>query len=83
EFRKLMAEELPELVEGYKQVPEGMRRAERNGSSPDRQLVEGLKVVDDELRRMGEQLVSGDLDKLATQGRYLELKYRGAEDQRD
>lgn len=83
EFRKLMAEELPELVEGYKQVPEGMRRVERNGSSPDRQLVDGLKVVDDELRRMGEQLVSGDLDKLATQGRYLELKYRGAEDQRD
>lgn len=81
EFRKLMAEELPELVEGYKQLPEAMRRTERNGSSPDRQLVDGLKVVDDELRRMGEQLVSGDLDKLATQGRYLELKYRGAEDE--
>ncbi|MES2495077.1 MAG: hypothetical protein V4618_03100 [Pseudomonadota bacterium] len=77
EFRKLMAEELPELVEGYKRVPEAMRRAERNGSSPDRQLVEGLRVVDEELARMGEQLVSGDLNKLATQGRYLELKYRG------
>ncbi|ATE65356.1 hypothetical protein [Rhizorhabdus dicambivorans] len=81
EFRKLVAEELPELVEGYKRVPEGMRRAERNGSSPDRQLLEGLKVVDDELRRMGEQVVSGDLDKLATQGRYLELKYKGADDE--
>jgi hypothetical protein len=82
EFRKLMAEELPDLVEGYKKVPEGMRRAERNGGgSPDKQLVEGLRVVDDELRRMGEQLVSGDLDKLATQGRYLELKYRGADDE--
>jgi hypothetical protein len=80
EFRKLIAEELPELVEGYKRVPDAMRRAERNGSSPDRQLVDGLKVVDDELRRMGEQVVSGDLDKLATQGRYLELKYRGADD---
>ncbi|KQX20072.1 MULTISPECIES: hypothetical protein [unclassified Sphingomonas] len=77
EFRKLMAEELPELVEGYKKVPEGMRRAERNGSSPDAQLVEGLRVVDEELARMSEQLVSGDLNKLATQGRYLELKYRG------
>jgi hypothetical protein len=80
EFRKLVAEELPELVEGYKRVPDAMRRAERNGSSPDKQLVDGLKVVDDELRRMGEQVVSGDLDKLATQGRYLELKYRGADD---
>ena len=77
EFRKLMAEELPELVEGYKRVPERMRRETRNGSSPDKQLVEGLRVVDEELLRMSEQLVSGDLDKLATQGRYLALKYRG------
>lgn len=77
EFRKLLAEELPELVEGYKRVPEAMRREIRNGgSSPDKQLVEGLRVVDEELVRMSEQLASGDLDKLATQGRYLELKYR-------
>ena len=77
EFRKLMAEELPELVEGYKRVPEALRREERNGSSPDRTLIEGLRVVDEELVRMSEQLASGDLNKLATQGRYLELKYRG------
>lgn len=77
EFRKLMAEELPELVEGYKRVPEALRREERNGSSPDKTLVEGLRVVDEELVRMSEQLASGDLNKLATQGRYLELKYRG------
>ena len=77
EFRKLMAEELPELVEGYKRVPEGMRREARNGTSPDKTLIEGLRVVDDELLRMSEQLASGDLNKLATQGRYLELKYRG------
>lgn len=78
DFRKLIAEELPELVEGYKRVPEGMRRQDRNGgASPDRQLIEGLRVVDEELLRMSEQMASGDLDKLATQGRYLELKYRG------
>jgi hypothetical protein len=77
EFRKLMAEELPELVEGYKRVPEALRREDRNGSSPDKTLVEGLRVVDEELVRMSEQLASGDLNKLATQGRYLELKYRG------
>jgi hypothetical protein len=45
--------------------------------SPDKQLVEGLHVVDAELQRMSEQLASGDLHKLATQGRYLELKYQG------
>ena len=77
EFRKLMAEELPELVEGYQRVPEPMRREARNGTSPDKTLVEGLRVVDEELLRMSEQLASGDLNKLATQGRYLELKYRG------
>lgn len=77
EFRKLMAVELPELVEGYRRVPEALRREERNGSSPDRTLVDGLRLVDEELVRMSEQLASGDLNKLATQGRYLELKYRG------
>ena len=77
ELRKLMAEELPELVDGYRKVPEAMRREARNGSSPDKQLIDGLRVVDEELQRMSEQLASGDLNKLATQGRYLELKYRG------
>lgn len=77
ELRKLMAEELPELVDTYRKVPEAMRRETRNGTSPDKQLFEGLRVVDEELTRMSETLASGDLNKLATQGRYLELKYRG------
>ncbi|SDC89000.1 hypothetical protein SAMN05444678_106228 [Sphingomonas sp. YR710] len=77
EVRKLMAVELPELIDGYRKLPENLRRETRNGTSPDRQLVEGLKVVDEELKRMSEQLASGDLHKLATQNRYLELKYRG------
>ncbi|WP_156678360.1 hypothetical protein [Sphingomonas profundi] len=80
ELRKLMAEELPELVSGYQRVPAHLRRDESRGLSPDRQLVEGLTVVDSELARMAEQLARGDLDRLATQNRYLELKYRGAED---
>lgn len=75
--RKLMAVELPELVDGYRKLPENLRRENRNGTSPDKQLVEGLRVVDQELRRMSEQLAGRDLNKLATQGRYLELKYRG------
>jgi hypothetical protein len=77
EVRKLMAVELPELIDGYRKLPENLRRETRNGTSPDRQLIEGLKVVDEELKRMSEQLASGDLHKLATQNRYLELKYRG------
>jgi hypothetical protein len=77
EIRRLIADELPELVTGYQRVPEPLRREGLNGMSPDKQLVEGLAVVDSELKRMSEQLAAGDLNKLATQGRYLELKYQG------
>jgi len=80
EIRKLLGEELPELIGGYQRVPHGLRRENRNGMSPDKQLVEGLTVVESELGRMTEQLASGDLHRLATQGRYLELKYRGEGD---
>lgn len=75
EVRRLVGEELPELIRGYQRVPQQLRR-----QGPDAQLVEGLRVVEGELARMTEQLASGDLDKLATQGKYLELKYRGVED---
>lgn len=81
EIRKLIGEELPELVSGYQRVPLALRREERHGKSPDRQLVEGLEVVESELARMTEQLASGDLHRLATQGRFLELKYRGDGDE--
>lgn len=77
EIRRLIADELPELVNGYVRVPSHLRRDGLNGMSPDKQLVEGLSVVDSELQRMSEQLASGDLHKLATQGRYLEIKYQG------
>ncbi len=76
-IRRLIADELPELVNGYSRVPEHLRREERDGLNPDKQLIEGLTVVESELARMSEQLATGDLTKLATQGRYLELKYQG------
>ena len=77
EIRRLIADELPELVRGYGRVPESLRRANTNGMIPEKQLVDGLSVVDSELTRMSEQLARGDLEKLATQGKYLELKYQG------
>ena len=77
ELRKLLGTELPELVDGYRRVPESLRRTSRDGPSPDRQLLDGLAVVEGELARMTEQLASGDLQKLAVQNRYLELKYKG------
>jgi hypothetical protein len=76
EVRKLLSIELPELIEGYTRVPVSLRQDATNGPAPDRQLVEALNVVDSELARMSADLASGDLNKLATQGRYLELKYK-------
>jgi hypothetical protein len=76
EIRRLVAHDLPELVNGYSRVPTEMRKKGLNGISPDRQLIDGLSVVESELKRMSEQLATGDLNKLATQGRYLELKYQ-------
>ena len=77
EIRRLIADELPELVRGYGRVPDALRRTNTNGIIPEKQLVDGLSVVDGELTRMSEQLARGDLEKLATQGKYLELKYQG------
>ena len=72
-------DEVPELVNGYLRVPNHLRRDGLNGMSPDKQLVEGLNVVESELQRMSEQIASGDLQRIATQSRYLELKYQGME----
>lgn len=80
EIRKLLADHLPELVTGYQSIPAPLRREERNGRMPEQQLVEGLGVIDAEITRMSETLASGDLDKLAVQNRFLELKYREAKE---
>ncbi len=83
EVRRLVGVELPELVEGYKRVPEHLREDDGRGRSPKKQLLDGLDVVEGEIRRMTQQLAAGELDALATQGKYLELKYRGDEELND
>jgi hypothetical protein len=80
EVRRLLADHLPELVTGYQSIPQPLRREERNGRVPEKQLVDGLAVIDAEIGRMSESLASGDLDKLATQNRFLELKYQEAKE---
>jgi hypothetical protein len=80
EVRKLLSDHLPELVSGYRSIPEPLRREERNGRVPEQQLIEGLGVIDSEISQMTEQLASGDLDKLATHNRFLELKYQEAKE---
>ncbi|WP_336974059.1 hypothetical protein [Sphingobium aromaticiconvertens] len=78
DIRRLLADHLPELVTGYQSIPAPLRREERNGRVPEKQLIDGLGVIDAEIDRVTQQLASGDLDKLATQNRFLELKYQEA-----
>ncbi|KQN71658.1 hypothetical protein [Sphingomonas sp. Leaf62] len=79
EVRKLVGEQLPELIRGYQRVPEPLRHVERNGRTPDQQLVDGLRIIDGEIAAMTQQLAQGDLDSLATRERYLQIKYQGEE----
>ena len=71
-----MGEQLPEFVRDYQRVPPTMRTTPRNGKTPDQQLTEGLDLIEREIGEMSEQLAQGDLDALATRGRFLEIKYR-------
>ncbi len=79
EVRKLIGEQLPELVNGYGRVPEPLRTVPRNGMTPDQQLAQGLQVIDEEIAEMTAQLAQGDLDALATRGTYLQIKYKDDE----
>jgi hypothetical protein len=79
EVRKLVGEYLPELVTGYHQIPATLRRQGGAGHTPEDQLISGLKLIDREIANVTEQIARGDLDKLATRGRFLELKYDNPE----
>lgn len=76
--RNLLAVELPRLIERHNRIPQTLRGTERDGRpSADAHLVSGLGIVDAEIARMTEQLARGAFDELATQNRFLELKYEG------
>lgn len=79
EVRKLIGEQLPELVKGYGRVPEPLRSVPRNGMTPDQQLAQGLQVIDEQIAEMTAQLAQGDLDALATRGNFLQIKYKDDE----
>lgn len=76
EVRRLLGEELPELVRGYERVPPALAKQPLyGGPSPEAQLIEGLETIDKQIVRMHERLAADDLKALATHQRYLELKY--------
>jgi hypothetical protein len=79
EVRRLVGEQLPAFVRDYQRVPDTLRATPRNGKTPDQQLTDGLSLIEREIGEMSEQLAQGDLDTLATRGRFLEIKYAGDE----
>ena len=66
------------LIDHYRTIPETLRAESRDGdASPDTRLVDALGIAETQIGRMTEQLASGAFDELATQHRFLELKYEG------
>lgn len=75
QIRKLVGEDLPEMIDGFRRIPESMRHKQNAGTTPAQQLEEGLRVIGGELDSINHQLAQGSLDDLAIRGRYLEYKY--------
>jgi hypothetical protein len=77
DLRRLLGEELPELVNAYRKVPAGLQtKPLHDGASPERRLIEGLATIDEQIGHMHERLAAEDLNALATHQRYLDLKYK-------
>lgn len=78
EVRKLLGEELVELVVNYQKVPRALTSVPIPGghASPDQQLLQGLSTIDSAIAQLHEKLAAEDLRALATQQRYLEMKYK-------
>lgn len=80
EVRKLLTEHLPGLVNSYTRIPNALRGSEHAGSTPAKQVTEGLHVIAKEIEAMSLDLSRNDLDALAVRGRFLETKYIAAPD---
>lgn len=75
EVRKLIDEHLPALVESYTRIPARLRNQPHAGATPETQLVDGLAIIAREIDMMTGEIARGELDALATRGRYLETRY--------
>ncbi len=75
QIRKLIAQDLPDMIDGYEKIPDQLRHEERGGSTPAAQLTSGLELISTELGSITRQLADGALDDLAIRTRYLDYKY--------
>ena len=78
EVRKLVGEHLPDMIDGYRKIPENLRYEERAGTTPAKQFLDGLQTISYEIDSVTRQLAAGALDNLAIKTRYLEYKYGDA-----
>jgi hypothetical protein len=78
EVRKLVGEHLPDMIDGYRRIPENLRHEERGGATPAKQFIDGLQTISGEIDSVTRQLAAGALDNLAIKTRYLEYKYGDA-----
>jgi hypothetical protein len=77
ELRRLIGEELPELVAGFQKLPyELQRKPLHGGPSPKHRLIDALATIEEQIGRLQRRIAEGDLKQLATHQRYLEIKYK-------
>ncbi len=77
DIRRLIAKDLPDLINDYHRVPAAQRKVAQGSLMPDQQLAQGLIIIDGQLEQICARLAAGPVTKLATQARYLDLKYQG------
>jgi hypothetical protein len=78
EIRKLVGEQLPEVIATYTRIPAHLRGEQRAGATPDKQVVESLQRISGEIDSVTRAPAAGDMDALAVRTRYLDYKYGDA-----
>ena len=80
EIRSLIGEQLPEMIDSYRRIPQQLRGEQRAGSTPDQQLTQSLKTISGEIDSITRQLAEGSLDDLAIKHRFLDTKFGSGAD---
>lgn len=77
ELNRLLGKHLPELVDRYEKVAPAQRKAATvpGGPTIERQLVDGLGLIEAELVRVNDRLGADDRDAFLVQGKFLENRY--------
>ena len=77
ELNRLLGKHLPELIDRFEKVAPAQRKVAEAPGMPtiERQLVDGLGLIEAELIRVNDQLGKDDRDAFAVQGKFLENRY--------